>query len=229
MTVALALIGTATSQAADFFSAAQPEERFNIGVHFGINTSNRTIAKGVFSEWSHNSWGTGIDLGATVDINFRDWLSIQPGFFYESRSGNFAYVYNAVAADGNIGRVTQLGHGRSYNFTIPIIASGHLNITDDLRWNLDLGPYFQFNISNSFSNKVEYPLAALSDNSSIPAGLGTAKTRGFDFGFKFGTSLTIKRHYNVGVHYEAGCLNVWKPEQLGGRNKAWVFSAGYIF
>lgn len=225
----IALTAAPAASGADFFSTERSESTFDIGVHFGINTTNRTMAKDVFKEWNHNSWGVGIDAGATVDINFRDWFSVQPGFFFESRSGNYAYAYNVGNSDGSISTVTQLGHGRSYNFTIPVMAAVHFNVTDDLRWNIELGPYFQFGFSNSFSNKATYPLAILSNNGVVPAGTGIAKTKGFDFGLKTGTSLTIKEHYNVGIHYEAGCLDAWKPSQLGGRNKGWIFSVGYIF
>ncbi|MCM1152513.1 MAG: PorT family protein [Muribaculum sp.] len=216
------------SHAADFFSTEKPDETFNIGVHFGINTSNRTLAKDVFKEWNSNSWGTGIDAGATVDINFRDWISIQPGFFYESRSGNYAYAYSAVDADNELVQITQFGHGRSYNFTIPILAAVHLNVSDDVRWNCELGPYLQFSLKNTFSDKAIYPTQIISEGHLL-AGVATAKTKAFDFGFKMGTGLTIRQHYNFGIHYLAGCLKAWKPAELGGRNKEWVFSVGYIF
>ncbi len=218
------------ASAKDFFSTAEPQSVFDITAHFGVNTSNRTIGKKVFDNWNNNSWGTGIDLGATVDINFREWISIQPGFFFESRSGNYAYSSLIVTPQDEISSVTQFGHGRSYNFTIPILASVHFFVADDIRWNVELGPYLQFGLHNSFSEKAFY------NAGNMPVGPDTnpgqweaAKTKAFDFGFKFGTGLTILQHYDLGVHYLAGALDVWKPSKLGGRNKAWVFSVGYKF
>lgn len=227
---AAALLVAMNATAADFFSTEQPADLFNIGVHFGINTSNRTMSKKTFDVWNHNSWGTGIDVGATVDINFRDWFSIQPGFFFDSRSGNYAYSQTIVVAEDELDYLTQFGHGRSYNFIIPIMAIGHFNLTDDVRWNVEVGPYLQIGLHNSLNDKAIYPKPHVVQGPDVkPEGWKSAKTAGVDFGFKFGTSLTILKHYNVGVHYLAGCLNAWKPGELGGCNKEWVFSIGYIF
>lgn len=218
-----------SASAADFFSAAKPQQQFRLGAHFGVNTSNRTVVKDAFDVWNHNSWGTGIDVGVTADIYFRDWISIQPGFFYDSRSGDFSYAYNIGNPDGSVTTVYQLGHGRTYNFIIPIMASCHFNITDDLRWNVEVGPYVQIGLKNTFGNKSEYPLYVFDESLNSPLqGMGTMKSRVCDFGFKFGTGLTILSHYDFSIHYLAGSLDVWKPSVLRGRNKEWVFSIGYI-
>ena len=50
-----------------------------------------------------------------------------------------------------------------------------------------------------------------------------------DFGFKMGTGLTLFDRYEVYAHYMAGCNNAWKKDIMGGRNKAWVFTLGYLF
>lgn len=217
-----------SANAADFFSTAKCSNLFDVNFAVGVNTSNRTISKKVFDEWNINSWGTGFDAGASVDVNFRDWISVQPGLFFESRSGNFAYSASAIGSDGEKYFYTQLGHGRSYNFTMPILASTHFNITDDVRWNVELGPYFQFGLNNTFKNKVHYPQIIESNNDqTIITEAGVAKTKVFDFGIKLGTGITIARHYNFSVHYLAGWLHPWKPSQLGGRNKEWLFTLGY--
>lgn len=219
--------------AADFFSTAKPASMIDLGVHAGVTTSNRTMASGVFDLWNHNSWGTGITAGVNADIYFRDWISIQPGIFFESRSGNYAYSNTHTTATGLQQPYTQLGHARSYNLSIPVLASAHFNVTNNVRWNVELGPYFQIGLSNKFSGKAEFPS---SDSTVDPdllmtpeTGYTTAKTKGFDFGIKFGTGLTILKHYNFSIHYEAGALNVWKDSALGGRNKAWTFTVGYLF
>lgn len=211
-----------------FFDSSSADNLFNIGVRFGINTSNRNIKGSVYDVWNNSAWGTGIDAGVVADINFRDWISIQPGFFYESRSGKYTYInVDDYDADGVPIDYVQYGRDRSYNFTVPILAAVHLNIADNIRWNLEFGPYLQFSLKNSVSGKFSYPV--YSKPGSLPVDYLPVKSSKFDFGFKMGTSITMLNHYVVGVHYEAGVLNTWNESCLGGRRKAWVFSIGYDF
>lgn len=217
--------------AADFFDTSIPEKQFSIGLRFGVNTTNRNVASDTFNEWNCNSWGTGIDAGAVVDINIRNYFSLQPGFFYESRSGKYAYACQYDDAEGTPVALSQFGRFRSYNFTIPIMAAFHFNITDQLRWNAEIGPYVQIILKNSLGDGFIYPSPAAPETGlpSAPDGFSRAEASNFDFGFKFGSSLTILDHYTVGFHYMAGWLDVWKDSALGGRNKGWVFSIGYDF
>lgn len=212
--------------AKDFFDTSHPEKQFTIGARVGVNTTNRNVNDGIFDEWNCNSWGTGFDAGAVVDINLRDYISIQPGFYFESRSGKYAYANSFTGVSGAEDVLSQFGSLRSYNFTIPVMASIHFNITDDVRWNVEAGPYAQIVLKNTVNGKFRYPSAVEASGST---GFGEAKASNFDFGCKFGSSLTIKRHYAVGFAYEAGWLNVWKETALSGRNKGWLFYIGYDF
>lgn len=224
MGAALALVALMPAKAEDFFSTADSETLFDLGVRIGMNTSNRTISQSVASLWNQNAWGTGFDAGVVCDINFKNFISVQPGFFYESRSGSFAYQSTALTSTGDAYILTQLGKGREYLFTIPIVASVHFNVQDHLRWNVDLGPYFQFKLKSTFDKKFSYPEATPSGGLEY---LNNVKTSKCDVGIKFGTGLDIYEHYYIGVHYMAGLLNAWNPGRLGGHNKAWLFTIGY--
>lgn len=221
----LALAAAMPASAAEFFSTAQTETIFDLGVRVGVNTSNRTLSSSIASIWNHNSWGTGFDAGAVCDINFRDFISVQPGFFFESRSGAFTYMSTAYL-NGESFVKTQVGKGREYLFTIPVVGSLHFNLANNLRWNVDFGPYFQIKLKSTFDGKFSYPEAT-------PIGgleyFNNVKTAKCDFGLKMGTGLDIHRHYYVGVHYLAGLLNPWNPGKLGGHNKEWMFTIGYTF
>lgn len=226
LAIMLAATAVVPASAEDFFSTSDPDQLFNIGVRVGLNTSNRTVAGSTAALWNHNSWGTGFDAGVVADINFKNFISVQPGFFYESRSGAYAYEtldWNGV--DEVAGAIFQLGKGREYLFTIPIVGSVHFNVMDELRWNVDFGPYFQFKLKSTFDNAFDYPMV---DNhgSYYFENVRTAK---FDLGLKFGTSLDIYEHYYIGVHYLAGLCHAWNPGNLGGHNKAWTFTIGYNF
>lgn len=215
------------ASASDFFNTGAPETLFNIGVRAGINTSNMNVNKNVFDTWNCNSWGTGVDLGVVADINFKDYLSIQPGFFYESRSGKYAYVSRDAVTPEGTDYLTQFGKIRDYNFLVPIMACVHFNLGSEVRWNLEFGPYFQFVLKNKLDSDAVYPLYQVQD--ALPVGYKEITPTKFDFGFKFGTSLKVLQHYLIGVHYQAGVLKPWSEGALGGRRKAWVFSVGYDF
>lgn len=238
--LSLALAASAFgASAADFFSTERPEDTFNFGLRVGINTSNRTVNNDALFDsdlsfgYGRQSWGTGFDLGAVVDINIRNYLSIQPGFFFESRSGDYTFFENQINYGGAGPMTTQIGHMRSYAFNIPILASFHFNITDDIRWDVDFGPYVGFNLSSSLKDKVLQTNGITSEVHAI----FDRKAAPVDFGFKFGTAFRILRHYYVGAHYMAGATRAWKNLELdaiternyGGHTKAWVFTLGYDF
>lgn len=212
------------ASAEDFFSTAEPEQFCTLGARIGVNTSNRTISDSYFNLWNQNAWGTGFDIGVVADLNIKNFVSIQPGFFYESRSGSFAYQSPLYAGADNPIVYTQLGKGRSYMFTIPVVASFHFNILDELRWNVDCGPYLQIKLKSTFDKKFTYPEPQYN---TVPVYVGDVRTAKCDVGLKIGTGLDIFQHYYIGVHYLAGFLHAWNPGKLGGHNKAWMFTIGY--
>lgn len=216
-------ISSTAAYSADFFDTSIPEKAFTLGARIGVNTSNRTITKNVFDRWNQNSWGTGFDLGVIADIHVRDYLAIQPGIFFQSRSGTHTYVNTVFTGAENLRtEMVQYGHDRSYAFNVPILCSVRFNISDDVRWSVDLGPYFSFIMKNDV------------DQASLPIDPQTlsvqeVKARNFDVGVKMGCGLNICEHYYFGIHYLAGGMHPWKLADLGGKNKAWSFTIGYDF
>ena len=223
---AIAALSSTSAMADDFFSTEPAEQFMTVGVRLGVNTSNVTMKKKVLPEYNINSWGTGFDAGIVADLNFRDYISVQPGFFFQSRSGNYFYGQQALNDFGEPGATYILaGHLRSYRFNIPIVASIHLNITDRLRWNIDFGPYLSVNLHSNEGSDIRYSYYSPEGHLVIDyLGLATS-----EFGLKMGSSLRILDHYVVGVHYLAGLTHAWKDSFAGGRNKTWSFTIGYDF
>lgn len=229
-TMTLTALGAAAS---DFFSTEKSDDLFTFGARIGVNTTNRTLGDKAFPNcYHHESWGTGFDLGAIVNLNFRNYLSIQPGFFFESRSGSYTLMGTGVGSGvtDNPSEIAQTGNRRSYNFTIPVLAVIGFNVTDDLRWNVEAGPYVSFVLDSSLKNK------RFVVNGTADTPLFMQHAAGVDFGFKMGTSIRILDHYYVGAHYMAGCLKAWEDrkvdnitKEFGGVTKGWVFSIGYDF
>lgn len=227
---ALATLG---ANAADFFSTEPADELFTFGARVGVNTSNRTIGNDCYPDGYHNeSWGTGFDVGIVANLNFRNYFSIQPGVFFESRSGRYTVMGSAKDSgftdDGS--EMAQAGKRRSYNLTIPVMAVFGFNLTDDVRWTVEAGPYVAFLLDSNLKNKA----FIVNGPSEVP--LFMQKPASVDFGVKMGTGIEVLKHYYVGAHYMAGCVDAWKDREIGnvtktfgGHTKAWVFTLGYNF
>lgn len=233
--LSMAVLTTVSLSASDFFSTKECDDFFNLGVRIGVNTSNRTVGNENITGYNVEGWGTGFDLGVVADLNIRDYLSIQPGVFFESRSNTYTFI-SPVELPGAASYVSsQAGTFNSYSLTIPILGSLHFNVTDDIRWNVDFGPYVSFLFGSKLKNKVNY-LTLATGGIPGPGVEFNRKAASADFGFKFGTGLQILKHYSVGVHYMAGAVRAWKNVNTdfgnysyGGRTKAWVFTIGYDF
>lgn len=226
--LAMIALASATNVSAQKFLSAEPaEEAFNLGVRVGVNTSNRTFGKGYFNEWNKNSWGTGFEAGVVANLNMRDYFSLQPGFFFESRSGNYSYAQSYFDSTGEKQKTALLGHYRSYNFTVPVMASFRFNLSHSLRWTVEAGPYAQFRIHSDDNDKIKVISPQVNTNDPVTAVY--AKASNFDAGLKIGTGLLFRGHYSFNVHYLAGGRKAWKAPHSGGSNKAWTFTLGYDF
>lgn len=223
-------LSAVSSQASDFFSTEVSSELFTFGARIGVNTSNRTVKSLSAYGYSSQGCGTGFDLGAVADINFRNYFSIQPGIFFESRSNTYTFIYalsSPVAAESHS---IQAGTFNSYSFTIPVLANFHFNLTDDVRWNVEAGPFISLNLGSKLKNKVNLNTSYSDFNPDVTTEFN-AKPSACDFGLKFGTGIELFRHYTFNVDYLAGMRHAWKNNRIdyGGHTKAWCFTLGYIF
>lgn len=212
-------------RAQEFFDTSVSERLFNVGVRAGFNTSNRTFPKGAFNTYTHDSWGLGLNAGVVANLNFREYLSLQPGIFFESRSGDFSYFTDYLSSFGKNETSYQIGHLRTYSVSVPIMGIVKFNLSPDIKWNVEFGPYFQYIGKETGQNKVAVLYRPAQSNDYL---YYIAKQRSFDVGLKIGSGLLIKDHYYLGIHYLAGLCNAWSMPS-GGRNKSWSFTIGYDF
>lgn len=214
----------AAIQAQSFFDTSESDRLFSLGVRAGVNTSNRTMERDVFDIWNENSWGTGFSAGVTCDLWLRNYISIQPGIFFESRSGKFAYICDWNK--GNSGNSTvQVGKMRNYNITIPVLAALHFNVAPAVKWHVEMGPFVSFRLKTS-GDVVLIPGDTYVGNNLE---FEVAQQRKVNAGIKVGTGLTLLSHYYIGVHYTAAMMSPWSTSGLHGRDKAWNFTVGYDF
>ena len=212
-------------KAQDFFDTSEPAEFFTIGARIGFNTSNRTFPNGYYVNQIFTTWGTGFNVGAIANLNFKDYLTLQPGLFFESRSGNLMNVAEFERA-GDDYVYYEKDHMRNYYLTVPVMGIVNFNLAENIRWKVEFGPYLQFSLKQTGSqNDVNLIYFNPIDHQFVHY---QAKHHSFDFGLKIGTGLQFYEHYYVGVHYLAGLCNAWSTPS-GGRNKSWMFTLGYDF
>lgn len=236
-------LGCVSASAADFFNTSTAPKPLSIGVRFGITSSTQGInLNKLYSDTKkgYTEWGTGFEAGAVVNLNIRDYLTLQPGFFFQNRS----YDYTIISANMSTGTLAdRFGHTRSYYFQIPVLASFRFNLSDDVRWHIDLGPYFAFGLGGK--NKMEtfatvvgdpvivenkqYERDFFTDSDGNMIGMKT-----YDWGIKWGTAFTFKNHYYFGIHYSMGFRNLANNhanflKDPSAKNKSWTFTLGYDF
>ena len=211
--------------ATDFFDTSAPSSFFNLSGRIGFNTSNRTFPGGYYNTWNKNSWGLGFNIGVLANLNFRDYLTIQPGIFYQSRSGNFAYVTDYLDGLNNNQTHYEMGHLRGYYINVPLMGIVKFNLSDKIKWSVEIGPYFQYCLKETGQNNVNIIYRNPQSNKYE---VYDTSQKNYDAGIKVGTGLQFCGHYYLGLHYMAGFMDVW-DFPVGGRNKSWEFSVGYDF
>ena len=221
----IAVAGNLSIKAQPFFDTSDSPIFFSLSGRIGFNTSNKTFPKGHFNLYNKNSWGTGFNIGALANLHFKEYLTIQPGIFFESRSGDYSYLTDYLNYTGKEDTHYEIGHLRGYYFTIPVMGVVKFNLAENIKWMVEFGPYFQFALKQTGQNNVVV-LYRLPQNNSYSQYI--AKHNSVDVGFKMGTGLRFYDHYYIGVHYLAGMCNTWK-QPAGGKNKSWEFSIGYDF
>ncbi len=223
LTLAAALFTTASTSAQEFIDFGEYDGSFlTLGARVGLNTSNMSDTHDG-KVFSLDSWGTGFDAGVVADLHLRDWFSIQPGFFFQSRSHNYTYLYDPAIFTAPDAKLNEYGHTRRTLFKIPVLFSLRLHPAECLVWTVDFGPVFNFGIGGHswWSDPTE----------AVPVEYKRGYYNEFNkfmMGMKMGTGFQLFEHYYIGVHYEAG-LRSARKYGAGGRDKAWSFTIGYDF
>lgn len=213
-----------SAQSQPFFDTSDAANFFNLSARIGFNTSNRTVPPSNVSYYNHESWGTGFNAGVLANLNFKEYLTLQPGLFFESRSGNYATASDYEDLFNPLDVRYVLGHWRAYYFTIPVMGVVKFNLADNVKVSGEFGPYLQFQLKESGKGLEYFEFIPLEGHYTHYM----ADWKKFDVGFKMGVGLQLYQHYYVGVHYLAGMCHAWSRPS-GGHNKSWMFTIGYNF
>lgn len=217
---------TATAQSI-VIDQGQPEKLLNYGVRLGFNASNvsNNFNESIGTQWALNDWENGVTVGAVVDFNINNCLSVESGLYYQRRRSDYRNLFNSekfYAVEGK----------RHANFfQIPILASFRMGISKNIEGHIDFGPYFAMgfagkDVYNVYTDGIE---AETLQNIKKDYFGEDGNYHAFDWGFKMGIGALLYDHYYIGFHYDAGARNTLSIEGTTGVNKAWNFTLGYNF
>ena len=225
-----------TAKADDFMDTGVPSKAISVGLRFGINSSSQKMDLGSYSNNVSVNNGTGWMVGGVVDLNVREYFSVQPGFFYENRR----YGYTVIRHDGDTQTLeNEIGDTRYNMFTIPVLAVFRFNVSSHVQWNVAAGPYFGFSIGDG-SDEVEKISTRVGENNTTSAynykkfdrdfyGDGQWQHKSFDWGLKIGTGIRINRHYSFSIYYMKGFKDISADRDWTLKNRSWNFTIGYDF
>lgn len=231
----VAVSGVAAS-ASDFVDTDLPEKSIGGGLRMGVTTSSINGSMKGYSDNVSYDWGTGFTVGGVVDLNIRNFFTIQPGFFFMNRSHDYTVV---VHDRGQQLLQNDLGHTRFYAFDIPVLFSFRFGLADAVQWKCDVGPYFSFGVGGNGNREhihMQMAQAVGGMNEYVDRvseydyyGDGQWQHRKFDWGFKIGTGFRFYDHFVFDIYYLFGCKDVSAYDGWRMRNKTWTFSLGYDF
>ena len=224
------------AKAADFMSTGTPSKIISIGARFGLNSSGHKMDLGSYSDNVSVDQGTGWMIGGVVDLNVRDFFSVQPGFFYENRSYGYTVIRHDEAAQI---LENEIGDTRYNMFTIPVLAVFRFNLSSHVQWNVAAGPYFGFALGNG-SDNVEHIKLKVGNNESASSyrheefsrdfyGGEQWQHKSFDWGLKVGTGIRIFKHYSFSIYYMNGFKDLSADRDWTLKNRSWNFTIGYDF
>lgn len=204
----------------------------NFGVRAGMNVAN---AGGDFKDEMKDvdfKSRVGFHVGVIADVELSEKFYLQPGLYFTTKGLKFE------DKEG-------MGYEEKYNLNyleLPILASYRFNLSDNVQWQINAGPYFAVGVGGKVkgtdfdgSDKFEYKYDAFGvadeDSDEEKGGL-----KRFDAGLSFGTGITYNKIY-FGIKYDLGLANIadkkaWTDENGKGqkiRNRNFAISVGYTF
>ncbi|MCC8154973.1 MAG: PorT family protein [Tannerellaceae bacterium] len=218
-----------------FVSNAQDEPKVQFGVRAGLNISSVGGDAGKSKEGGSLTKSlAGFHIGGIVDINVAQNFYIQPGLYITTKGGkgsDYDDYYDEKIEE----------KARPVYLQIPVLASYRINIADNAKWHINVGPYMAFGLGGKYkitwsdeddSDSYDYKL--FSKTKEDGEEMDTPLKR-FDAGLSFGTGVSISKFY-VGVNYDLGLTNIDNQDLKKDNNDKWttknrnfMVSVGYNF
>ncbi len=205
---------------------------FYFGVRAGVDVGYLRENPG--TPWSTSTSGkAGFNVGVVAGIPvFKKYLYLEPGVYIAQKGAEVVHSWvsgcwydpwdNVDYCDEH----TELEQKMtSYYVEIPVLVSARLDLSDNLQFQLNVGPYFAFGIGG---NCKDY--TPTYNKYDIFGDKGSFRT--FDCGISMGVSFLFNKHYWIGYQYELGLTNLYKEnseikDKLYNSNN--MISIGYNF
>lgn len=218
----------ATSSSTTFFSAEKTDQPVTFGVRVGGNLSS--IGGDLGKVYDKSKFG--FHAGVSVDIPILKSFGINTGLYYVTKGAKFTDGDD----EGDIDYKTATYKVNTGYLEIPILASYRYNFTDDVRLEIDLGPYIAYGINGKY--KVDGGEAEDREGDGVDF-FGDNGYKRFDAGLAFGAAVTFSQFY-VGLHYEVGLANMARNVEVEigdvsvktdvtAKNNNFLFTVGYNF
>lgn len=170
-------------------------------VQFGMNFSNMTKADDA-------KMLPGFKLGLGLDYAFTDIWSLKSGLMFESK-----------------GYKVEKDKARPIYMQIPVMAAWKANITDDIKFVVNAGPYFAVGLGGKYKENGGGSAKLFSSD-------GMDMKR-FDLGIQWGIGVELSERYIVNFTGENGFLTPFNfPSGYNGdkpKNMNFTIGIGYIF
>ena len=190
--IAVVALSISASAQTKYWDSSRPEHRFTFGVRAGINTSKQYA----INDQSDHENRLGFHAGLTADINIVRSFSVNTGVMYIQKGWKTDYSDNR----GSVEKKDNAAY-----LEIPVLASYRVNLSDQVQFQLNIGPYFAFGVSGK--QKV---------------------TNTFPNGIVLGAAATYKHCY-IGISYERGLTNVSNVAESNFQNGCIALTLGYNF
>ena len=197
------------------------------GVRSGLNFASLSLSEDDDDLKSESRFS--YSFGLIADIPVTQNIYIQPGLFLTNKGHKYTYKEEDYYGEYK-GEITiELPY-----IQIPILASYRHNISNDLKWNIDFGPYLSYGIG---SGKVKYKETydgetETESEDAFGDGDDNFGINRFDAGLCFGTGVTFNKAY-IGIQYELGLSDITNKDawdkDFSAKTRNFSINIGYNF
>lgn len=186
-----------------FAAQSVKAQNFTFGVKGGLNLSMWTI--------DESSLKPGFHIGGFANIQFNEYLAIQPELMYSMMGNKFSYE-NTMELMGKEQYINATITTTSHNIVVPIMVQ----FMPIPALKIEVGPQFGFNVKMSGKNKLEINTTLFGENNSeVKEDYDTDLYNLFEFGISAGLSYDITKNIIVGARYNYGITPLIDEYKVG--------------